>query len=148
MGIGSAVGSVNEYVDMYQTDPNPLAQQYEADGDFLKLLALQKIKSLQEAFANDYAMQMAQMNAANGQDAPIATQVENEVMSNAMQGMGPPPGGSEGMLGLPIDNGPVMTGAGGGHCCFCGRSGKLCRSRKKFRGLIKRKIKPRNGWHR
>ena len=90
LGIGSAVGSVNEYVDMYQTDPDPLAQQYQADGDFLKLVALQKIKSLQEAFANDYAMQMAQMNTANGQDAPITTQVENEVVSNAMQGMGPP----------------------------------------------------------
>lgn len=140
MGIGSAVGSVNEYVDMYQTDPNPLAQQYEADGDFLKLLALQKIKSLQEAFANDYAMQMAQMNAANGQDAPIATQVENEVMSNAMQGMGPPAGGSEGMLGLPIDNGPVMTGAGGGIVAFAGEAGSLVEAEKSLEDLLREKL--------
>lgn len=134
LGIGSAVGSVNEYVDMYQNNPDPLLEQYGADGDFLKLLALQKIKSLQEAFANDYAMQMAQMNAANGQDAPMTTQVENEVVSNAMQGMGPPmqgmgpsmPGSEpeyEGMLGLPIDNSGRMTGAGGGIVAFANGTG-------------------------
>ena len=135
LGIGSAVGSVNEYVDMYKTDPDPLLEQYGADGDFFKLVALQKIKSLQEAFANDYAMQMERMNAANGQDAPMTTQVENEVVSNAMQGMGPPmqgvgpsmPGSEpeyEGMLGLPIDNSGRMTGAGGGIVAFANGTGR------------------------
>jgi len=134
LGIGSAVGSVNEYVDMYQNNPDPLLEQYGADGDFLKLVALQKIKSLQEAFVNDYAMQMERMNAANGQDAPMTTQVENEVVSNAMQGMGPPmqgmgpsmPGSEpeyEGMLGLPIDNSGRMTGAGGGIVAFANGTG-------------------------
>jgi len=68
-------------VAAYKGDPQALQQKYAASQQLIDLLALQKIKSAQEAAAREMQMQMAQQQAANGEaSSTIAQQREKEVM--------------------------------------------------------------------
>jgi len=68
-------------VAAYKGDPQALQQKYAASQQLIDLLALQKIKSAQEAAAREMQMQMAQQQAANGESSStIAQQREKEVM--------------------------------------------------------------------
>jgi hypothetical protein len=68
-------------VAAYKGNPQALQQKYAASQQLIDLLALQKIKSAQEAAAREMQMQMAQQQAANGESSStIAQQREKEVM--------------------------------------------------------------------
>jgi hypothetical protein len=72
---------VNSRVAAYKGNPQALQQKYAASQQLIDLLALQKIKSAQEAAAREMQMQMAQQQAANGESSStIAQQREKEVM--------------------------------------------------------------------
>lgn len=68
-------------VQEFKGKPQALQQQYAASQQLIDLLALQKIKSMQEAAARQMQLQMAQQQAANGESSStIAQQREKEVM--------------------------------------------------------------------
>ena len=68
-------------VQEFKGKPQALQQQYAASQQLIDLLALQKIKSMQEAAARQMQLQMAQQQAANGEaSSTIAEQREKEVM--------------------------------------------------------------------
>lgn len=68
-------------VQEFKGKPQALQQQYAASQQLIDLLALQKIKSMQEAAARQMQLQMAQQQAANGEaSSTIAQQREEEVM--------------------------------------------------------------------
>ena len=68
-------------VATYKGDPQALQQKYAASQQLIDLLALQKIKSAQEAAAREMQLQMAQQQAANGEASmTVAQQREKEVM--------------------------------------------------------------------
>ena len=54
-------------VQEFKGKPAALQQQYAASQQLIDLLALQKIKSLQETAAREMQLQMAQQQAANGE---------------------------------------------------------------------------------
>ena len=68
-------------VQEFKGKPQALQQQYATSQQLIDLLALQKIKSMQEAAARQMQLQMAQQQAANGESSStIAQQREKEVM--------------------------------------------------------------------
>ena len=68
-------------VKEFKGKPQALQEKYAASQQLIDLLALQKIKSMQEAAARQMQLQMAQQQAANGEsNATIAEQREKEVM--------------------------------------------------------------------
>jgi hypothetical protein len=68
-------------VQEFKGKPQALQQQYAASQQLIDLLALQKIKSMQESAARQMQLQMAQQQAANGEaSSTIAEQREKEVM--------------------------------------------------------------------
>ena len=68
-------------VQEFKSKPQALQQQYAASQQLIDLLALQKIKSMQEAAARQMQLQMAQQQAANGEaSSTVAQQREKEVM--------------------------------------------------------------------
>ena len=68
-------------VQEFKGKPAELQQQYATSQQLIDLLALQKIKSMQEAAARQMQLQMAQQQAANGESSStIAQQREKEVM--------------------------------------------------------------------
>lgn len=72
---------INARVAAYKGNPQALQQKYAASQQLIDLLALQKIKSAQEAAAREMQMQMAQQQAANGEsNMTVAQQREKEVM--------------------------------------------------------------------
>ena len=72
---------VNARAAAYRGNPQALQQKYAASQQLIDLLALQKIKSMQEAAAREMQMQMAQQQAANGEsNMTVAQQREKEVM--------------------------------------------------------------------
>jgi len=72
---------INARVAAYKGNPQALQQKYAASQQLIDLLALQKIKSMQEAAAREMQMQMAQQQAANGESSStIAQQREKQVM--------------------------------------------------------------------
>jgi hypothetical protein len=73
-------------VQEFKGKPQELQQQYAASQQLIDLLALQKIKSMQEAAARQMQLQMAQQQAANGEaSSTIAEQREKEVMDMTKQ---------------------------------------------------------------
>jgi hypothetical protein len=73
-------------VQEFKGKPQALQQQYAASQQLIDLLALQKIKSMQEAAARQMQLQMAQQQAANGEaSSTIAEQREKEVMDMTKQ---------------------------------------------------------------
>jgi len=73
-------------VQEFKGKPAALQQQYAASQQLIDLLALQKIKSMQETAAREMQMQMAQQQAANGEsNSTIADQREKEVMDMTKQ---------------------------------------------------------------
>ena len=73
-------------VAAYKGNPQALQQKYAASQQLIDLLALQKIKSAQEAAAREMQMQMAQQQAANGEsNMTVAQQREKEVMDMTKQ---------------------------------------------------------------
>jgi hypothetical protein len=73
-------------VQEFKGKPQALQEQYAASQQLIDLLALQKIKSMQEAAARQMQLQMAQQQAANGEsNATIAEQREKEVMDMTKQ---------------------------------------------------------------
>jgi hypothetical protein len=73
-------------VQEFKGKPQALQQQYAASQQLIDLLALQKIKSMQETAAREMQMQMAQQQAANGEsNSTIADQREKEVMDMTKQ---------------------------------------------------------------
>ena len=73
-------------VQEFKGKPAELQQQYAASQQLIDLLALQKIKSMQEAAARQMQLQMAQQQAANGEaSSTIAEQREKEVMDMTKQ---------------------------------------------------------------
>jgi hypothetical protein len=73
-------------VQEFKSKPQELQQQYAASQQLIDLLALQKIKSMQEAAARQMQLQMAQQQAANGEASlTIAEQREKEVMDMTKQ---------------------------------------------------------------
>ena len=73
--------SVQKKVDAYRSNPQALQKRYAQNQDLLDLLALQKIKSQQEAIARDMQMKM------NGNPQTIAQQVEQQVLNNTKNNM-------------------------------------------------------------
>jgi hypothetical protein len=72
---------VNARAAAYRGNPQALQQKYAASQQLIDLLALQKIKSMQESAAREMQLQMAQQQAANGESSStIAQQREKEVM--------------------------------------------------------------------
>jgi hypothetical protein len=68
-------------VQEFKGKPQALQQQYATSQQLIDLLALQKIKSMQESAARQMQLQMAQQQAANGEaSSTIAEQREKEVM--------------------------------------------------------------------
>ena len=77
---------VNSRVAAYKGNPQALQQKYATSQQLIDLLALQKIKSMQEAAAREMQMQMAQQQAANGEsNMTVAQQREKEVMDMTKQ---------------------------------------------------------------
>jgi len=77
---------VNARAAAYRGNPQALQQKYAASQQLIDLLALQKIKSMQEAAAREMQMQMAQQQAANGEsNMTVAQQREKEVMDMTKQ---------------------------------------------------------------
>jgi hypothetical protein len=73
-------------VQEFKGKPAELQQQYATSQQLIDLLALQKIKSMQEAAARQMQLQMAQQQAANGEaSSTIAEQREKEVMDMTKQ---------------------------------------------------------------
>jgi len=73
-------------VAAYKGNPQALQQKYAASQQLIDLLALQKIKSAQEAAAREMQMQLAQQQAANGEsNMTVAQQREKEVMDMTKQ---------------------------------------------------------------
>lgn len=68
-------------VQEFKGKPAALQEKYAASQQLIDLLALQKIKSMQESAAREMQLQMAQQQAANGESSStIAQQREKEVM--------------------------------------------------------------------
>ena len=65
---------VQQKADAYRSNPNALMQSYEQKKELIDLLALQKIKSEQEAYARDMQAQMQEVPGT------IAQQLEQEVV--------------------------------------------------------------------
>lgn len=77
---------VNSRVAAYKGNPQALQQKYATSQQLIDLLALQKIKSAQEAAAREMQMQLAQQQAANGEsNMTVAQQREKEVMDMTKQ---------------------------------------------------------------
>lgn len=77
----AGIGSVEDRVAAYRGNPAPLQQRYAVSQDLLDLLALQKIKSEKDAAVRQMQMQMAEQQAAQGQEPmTVAQQREKEVM--------------------------------------------------------------------
>ena len=77
---------VNSRVAAYKGNLQALQQKYATSQQLIDLLALQKIKSMQEAAAREMQMQMAQQQAANGEsNMTVAQQREKEVMDMTKQ---------------------------------------------------------------
>lgn len=73
-------------VQEFKGKPQALQEQYAASQQLIDLLALQKIKSMQDAAARQMQLQMAQQQAANGEaSSTIAEQREKEVMDMTKQ---------------------------------------------------------------
>jgi hypothetical protein len=73
-------------VQEFKGKPQALQQQYAASQQLIDLLALQKIKSMQEAAARQMQLQLAQQQAANGEsNMTVAQQREKEVMDMTKQ---------------------------------------------------------------
>ena len=73
-------------VQEFKGKPAALQEKYAASQQLIDLLALQKIKSMQEAAARQMQLQMAQQQAANGEaSSTIAEQREKEVMDMTKQ---------------------------------------------------------------
>jgi hypothetical protein len=73
-------------VAAYKGNPQALQQKYATSQQLIDLLALQKIKSAQEAAAREMQMQLAQQQAANGEsNMTVAQQREKEVMDMTKQ---------------------------------------------------------------
>jgi hypothetical protein len=68
-------------VQEFKGKPQALQEKYAASQQLIDLLALQKIKSMQESAARQMQLQMAQQQAANGEsNMTVAQQREKEVM--------------------------------------------------------------------
>jgi hypothetical protein len=77
---------VNSRVAAYKGNPQALQQKYAVSQQLIDLLALQKIKSMQESAAREMQMQLAQQQAANGEsNSTVAQQREKEVMDMTTQ---------------------------------------------------------------
>jgi hypothetical protein len=73
-------------VQEFKGKPQALQEKYAASQQLIDLLALQKIKSMQESAAREMQLQMAQQQAANGEsNSTIAQQREKEVMDMTKQ---------------------------------------------------------------
>jgi len=73
-------------VQEFKGKPQELQQKYAVSQQLIDLLALQKIKSMQESAARQMQMQMAQQQAANGESSStVAQQREKEVMDMTTQ---------------------------------------------------------------
>jgi hypothetical protein len=73
-------------VQEFKGKPQALQEKYAASQQLIDLLALQKIKSMQESAAREMQLQMAQQQAANGESSStIAQQREKEVMDMTKQ---------------------------------------------------------------
>jgi hypothetical protein len=65
---------VNSRVAAYKGNPQALQQKYAVSQQLIDLLALQKIKSMQESAAREMQMQLAQQQAANGESNSTVAQ--------------------------------------------------------------------------
>lgn len=73
-------------VAAFKGNPQALQQKYAASQQLIDLLALQKIKSMQESAAREMQMQLAQQQAANGEsNMTVAQQREKEVLDMTKQ---------------------------------------------------------------
>lgn len=108
-----AIGTVNEIVDAYRSNPAPLAERYNVDRQLVDLLALQQINTEQQAIANQMDMDLQQQAMASGQGADIAQQTAQETLdltSNNMMRMAE----NAGLGGLINQRNSEMAAAGGG----------------------------------
>lgn len=81
--IGSTgIQDVDERVKAYQGNPQMLQQKYQMTQDIFDLIALQKIKSMQQEAKKQMQLQMAKQG---GQPGTVAEQTEQEVLDNTKQ---------------------------------------------------------------
>lgn len=131
-------GDVAARMDAYRGNPQALQQKYAQNQQLIDLLALQKLKSEKEAAARQMQMQMAQQQAAQGQQPTIKDQREQEVMGMTKQEIAQQVGGiaqqqqqdqqkkmqqllQSGIASAPAPNMARM--AGGGIVAFAGEDG-------------------------
>lgn len=81
--IGSTgIQDIDERVKAYQGNPQMLQQKYQMTQDIFDLIALQKIKSMQQEAKKQMQLQMAKQG---GQPGTVAEQTEQEVLDNTKQ---------------------------------------------------------------
>lgn len=78
----TGIQDVDDRVQAYQGNPQALQQKYQMTQDIFDLIALQKIKSMQQKAKQQMQLQMAKQG---GQPGTVAEQVEQEVLDNTKQ---------------------------------------------------------------
>lgn len=78
----AGLGTVQDRVDAYRSNPQALQQQYAVSQDMLDLLALQQIKSEKDAAMRQMQLQMAQQSP---QQPTVKDQLEGQVMEMTKQ---------------------------------------------------------------
>jgi len=78
----TGIQDVDSRVQAYQGNPQALQQKYQMTQDIFDLIALQKIKSMQQKAKQQMQLQMAKQG---GQPGTVAEQVEKDVLDNTKQ---------------------------------------------------------------
>ncbi len=78
----TGIQDVDARVQAYQGNPQALQQKYQMTQDIFDLIALQKIKSMQQKAKQQMQLQMAKQG---GQPGTVAEQVEKDVLDNTKQ---------------------------------------------------------------